>query len=247
MQGTACPRSLGRLLASSSPGPEARAGRWHTRTGSDGGRHADRGGQQPALPGGPGHRLRRPGPAGPVHALGVRQQPRRGRRPAPPAEDELLTRIATLSRRSRRWRCARCSPTPASARPSGSRPRTGPTCWSSPRTPTGPGPRRHVPRLRAELSRAAGSARPGAQAAQLLDEVGVAAVDVVHVLHLGDAVGDQPGQHEPGAGPDVGGHDRGAGEPLRPRTTAWWPSMRTSAPSRTSSLTNMNRPRRRSR
>ena len=28
----------------------------------------------------------------------------------------------------------------------------------------------------------------------------------------------------------------------RPRTTAWWPSMRTSAPSRTSSLTNMNRP-----
>ena len=37
-------------------------------------------------------------------------------------------------------------------------------------------------------------------------------------------------------------HDRGAGQPFgRPRTTAWWPSVRMSAPSRASSWTNMNR------
>ena len=82
----------------------------------------------------------------------------------------------------------------------------------------------------------------GAERAQLLDEARVAAVDVVDVADVGDALRDQPGEHQPGAGADVGGlapAPRTAA--ARPRTTAWWPSVRTSAPSRAISLTNMNR------
>ena len=71
---------------------------------------------------------------------------------------------------------------------------------------------------------------------------GIAAVDVVHLLHLGDPVGHQPGQHQPGAGPDVGGDDRGAGQPLPAADDGVVAVDAHVAPSRTSSLTNMNRP-----
>ena len=63
-------------------------------------------------------------------------------RPRPPRRRPTTAcspAIATLSApRVRAARCGPCSPTPASARPSAARPRTGPTSWSSPRTPTAP-------------------------------------------------------------------------------------------------------------
>ena len=66
-----------------------------------------------------------------------------GRQPAPPAARGGRPAHPASPRSpaaSPRWRCARCCPTPASARRSASRPRTAPTSWSSPRTPTAPGP-----------------------------------------------------------------------------------------------------------
>src|SRR5690606_24240951 len=46
------------------------------------------------------------------------------------------------------------------------------------------------------------------------DQVGVTAVDVVNRRHERLTLGTQPGQHEAGTRPDVGGHHGGAGEAL---------------------------------
>src|SRR6476619_2638152 len=51
-----------------------------------------------------------------------------------------------------------------------------------------------------------------AQAAQILDEQRVAAIDVEHIVDLGVTVGDQAGQDQPGAGADVRGPHRRAGQ-----------------------------------
>jgi hypothetical protein len=47
---------------------------------------------------------------------------------------------------------------------------------------------------------------------ELLVEPDVAAVDVVDLRHLGDALGDQTGENQPGTRPDVGGPDRRSGQ-----------------------------------
>src|SRR4051812_240715 len=49
---------------------------------------------------------------------------------------------------------------------------------------------------------------------QRLDEALVTTVDVVHVGHLGDALGDQTGKDECGTGADVVGAHRCSGQPL---------------------------------
>ena len=82
-----------------------------------------------------------------------------------------------------------------------------------------------------------------AQAAQVGDEVRVAAVDVVHVRRPRS----RPSAHRPAmtrpAPARMSVARTGAPDSRsRPRTTAWWPSVRMSAPSRTISFTNMNRP-----
>ena len=86
-KGTAYRRSLGRLLAGSSTARECEAVAHSIGYGREG-RHADRGREQPALPGGADHRLPRPGPAGPVHALGVRHRLRPRPKPLAPPDDE---------------------------------------------------------------------------------------------------------------------------------------------------------------
>src|SRR5665213_709650 len=54
----------------------------------------------------------------------------------------------------------------------------------------------------------------GAQRLELLHEVRVAAIDVVQFAHGRDAIGDQTGQHEAGAGPDIGRLDGSTGKPF---------------------------------
>ena len=82
----------------------------------------------------------------------------------------------------------------------------------------------------------------GAERPELAGQVGVAAVDVVGVDDGGLAVGGETGEQQGGAGPHVA-----EPAPARPRggarrgTTAWRPSVRTSAPMRSSSPTNTNR------
>jgi hypothetical protein len=76
----------------------------------------------------------------------------------------------------------------------------------------------------------------------LLDEVRVAAVDVVGVLDLGDAVGDQSGEDQPCPRPDVGGQDRSAGEPLPAADDGVMAVDADVRAQPTNSLTNMNRP-----
>ena len=61
------------------------------------------------------------------------------------------------------------------------------------------------------FSRAAGLTSAPTDA-QRLGEPRVAAVDVLRLGHLGGALGGQAGQHQRGAGADVVGDDRGAGE-----------------------------------
>ena len=82
----------------------------------------------------------------------------------------------------------------------------------------------------------------GADGAQRLGEPRVAAVDVMRLGHLGRRPGRRarraPGRRRPGCR----GRSTGAPESRgTPRTTAWWPSVRRSAPSRASSWANMNR------
>ena len=64
---------------------------------------------------------------------------------------------------------------------------------------------------------------------------------MVDLVDERDALGDEARDDEPGARADVGGLDRRTERRSRPRTTAWWPSVRMSAPRRSISLTNMNR------
>ncbi len=86
----------------------------------------------------------------------------------------------------------------------------------------------------------------GTEPGQHAHEVGVAPVEVVDTRHERLAVGDQsrrgPARRRPGCRSPRPGHPTAS---ACPRTTAWWPSVRTSAPSRASSWTNRNRPSKR--
>ena len=74
--------------------------------------------------------------------------------------------------------------------------------------------RRAAPRVRAEPDRRElyDPLDLGTQADQVLDEQRIAPVDVEHVVDLGVAVGDQTGQHQAGAGPDIRGPHRRTGQ-----------------------------------
>ena len=65
---------------------------------------------------------------------------------------------------------------------------------------------------------------------------------MVGVRHHRLTVGGQAGHHEGRPGPDIGRTHRRPGERFTPRTTAWWPSTRMSAPMRTSSGMYLNLP-----
>src|SRR5690349_14156199 len=78
---------------------------------------------------------------------------------------------------------------------------------------------REATRLRAEAEEVVflggwDSLDEGAGRAEVVFEVGVAAVDVVDVADLGHAFGAQAGDDQAGAGADVGGAYRGAGQLL---------------------------------